>query len=55
MYLNLEVLTSTPVEKKGTVITEVINFCYFNFLNKLARINFGIMYESIIFYLPWYT
>lgn len=29
----------------------MIIFCYFNFLNKAAMVNLGIMYESIIFFI----
>lgn len=46
--LNVEVLTSRPVQKEGIMIMMII-FCYFNFLNKAAMVNLGIMYESIIF------
>lgn len=51
--LNQEVLTSGSAQKEGIGIIEIINFFYFNFLNEPVRIDLEIMYESIIFYLPW--
>lgn len=50
--LNLEVLISGSVQKEMIVITEMVNFCYFNFLNEPARINLGVIMKVLFFICP---